>query len=375
MPKFSTFNYLTKGFVKPPTNHYMRPFWLGIEDLEQLQSKLGPVFLYLENKKLNMQKSSTMCYKNKPRHMLTVDWLKQFISQYSKKRKFMFSFIAELCHEYPNFLSYGDDDFQQFLKWLKDNGHLDDAILIFFSDHGARIDEIRNTYIGRIEVRMPIMHIVLPPKLKRKFPALAENLAINTERLSVPFDLHQTLVDILNNNFNEPTKLYVNDKLRGISLFQPLPSDRSCADAWIPENYCACYTSKPVNISTSKLSKVLSDQMMLDLNKKLSAESKCAKLSLHKVRDLHYFSDGLEHQKTENSGISIFQFFTPEEKTEHRYDISIETVPGNAIFEASYSVSEEDHVKLVGNIVRVNRYRGQADCITDKLLQPLCYCA
>ncbi|KAL4229747.1 hypothetical protein ACF0H5_010136 [Mactra antiquata] len=374
MPKFSTFNYVSRGFVDPPSNHYLRPFWLGIEHLQNVPSELGQVLLYLENKNLNMH-TSTMCYKNTPRHKIHIDYLKQYMSAYAKQRKFMFSFMSELCHEYPNFLSYGDEDFLDLFTWLKDNGHLDNAVLILFSDHGSRIDDIRNTYIGRIEVRMPVIHIVIPQKLKEKFPDLVKNLKVNTERLTVPFDLHQTLVDILNNNYKNPGKFYVDGKLRGISLFQQVPAERSCSDAWIPENYCACYTSTPVNVSSNGISKILSEQLVKDINRIVSSNTECAKLSLYKIRDIRFFSDGLEHQRTENTGISIFQFFSPEVTSEHRYDVTIETVPGNGIFEASYSVKGNRDVKLMGDIVRANKYRGQSDCIKDKLLQPLCYCA
>lgn len=372
MPDFGTFTYYAGGFDEQPTDHYFRPFWLGLNELEKIKSKLSPVFLYLENKKVNVQKSSSLCYKDKSRHSVQIEYLKSFVSAYKRKRKFLFSFLSELSHEYPNLLANGDDDFLEFLKWLKEEGHLDNAVLIFFSDHGARIDEIRNTFIGRIEVRMPLMEIYIPKHIKSKYPAINESLTTNTERLSVPFDIHRTVMDLFAQNFENPSKSYIEGRVRGHSLLQPLPPERSCRDAWVPENYCACYTSSPVNVSNSGISDMLGKQLVMDINKQLSSQPRCVQLSLHKVQDMQEVSHGLKHSGTENTGISFFQFFAPE-TPKKRYDISVVTVPGHGIFEATYVVGSNSEAKLFGNIVRVNRY-GDQPCISDKLLRPLCYC-
>lgn len=372
MPEFGTFTYYAGGFYEQPTDHYFRPFWLGIGELEKVKSKLSPVFLYLENKNVNIQKSSTLCYRDKPKHSIQIDYLKQFVSAYKGKRKFLFSFLAELSHEYPNLLANGDDDFLEFVKWLKENGHLDNTVLIFFSDHGARIDKIRNTFVGRIEVRMPLMEIYIPSHIKSKYPSVDESLTRNTERLSVPFDVHRMIMDLLSNNFENPSKSYMEGRVRGHSLLQPLPPERSCRDAWIPENYCACYTSSPMNISNNDVSAMLGKQIVRDINTLLSSQPLCAQLSLHEVQDMQEVSHGLQHSDTENTGISFFQFFAPE-TPKKRYDISVVTVPGNGIFEASYEVQSGSEPRLCGSIVRANRY-GDQPCISDKQLRPLCYC-
>lgn len=372
MPTFGMFTYYAGGFRKQPTDHYFRPFWLGVNELEKVKSKLNPVFLYLENKNVNVQKSSSLCYKDKTKHSVQIDYLKKFITAYKGKSKFLFSFLTELSHEYPNMLANGDDDFLEFVKWLKDNGHLDNSVLIFFSDHGARIDEIRNTFVGRIEVRMPLIHIYIPEHIKSKYPSLNDSLVSNTERLSVPFDVYQMVMDVMSKNFRNPSKSYMENRVRGHSLFHPLPPERSCKDAWVPENYCACYTSSPINVSTSGIGNLLGKQLVKDLNKLLTAFPVCSQLTLHKVQDLHQVSHGLKHSGTDNTGISFFQFFDPE-KPKKRYDISVVTVPGYGIFEGSYLVESDSNMKLLGSIVRVNRY-GDQPCISDKEHRPYCYC-
>lgn len=374
MPEIGTFTYFTKGFTKQPTHHYMRPFWLGTAEYEQLKNKLNPVFLYLEHKNLNLQKDSSLCYKGKPKHVIQIDYLKQFMAAYKEKRKFAFSFLVELSHEYPNFLSYGDEDFLNFLKWLKSEGHLDNTLLIFFSDHGARIDQIRNTFVGRIEDRMPLLEIVLPDHIKDEHPVLHRSVSINTNRLVTPFDVHQMLMDTLLQNFDRPTKSYINQNLRSISLFQEIPADRSCRSAWIPENYCACYTSSPLNISSSKIVHRTAAQMVTDLNHALSKEPKCAELNLYKIQDAQKISQGLEHVDTENTGISFLQFLKPENELGLRLLLTIETTPGHGHFEATYHISSKGDITVMGDIVRINKYGDQPYCISDKLLRPLCFC-
>jgi hypothetical protein len=59
-----------------------------------------------------------------------------------------------------NFIKLGDLDFLDFLTFLKEDGHLNKSVLFFVSDHGSRVDKIRNTPIGRIEERLPFFSIV-----------------------------------------------------------------------------------------------------------------------------------------------------------------------------------------------------------------------
>lgn len=374
MADISTFNYLTRGFVNPPTDHYMRPYYLGLSEMHKIHSKLGYVFRFLESRNINLQKSSYLCYGDKSHHSIQIEYVKKFLQTYKGKRRFLHSFLAEISHEYQNFLSYGDEDFLDLLKWMHNEGHLNNTLMVFFSDHGARIDEIRNTFVGRIEDRMPLVTIYLPKHIKQKYPELDINMQQNIKRLTTFFDLHQTLVDTLQGNFQSPTVSYYEGKPRGISLFRQIPASRSCADAWIPEHYCACYSSVPVNISTDPGLRLALKAIIIQLNLRLQHRPICAQLELFKIQEAFQIVNGLEHTDTENTGISLFQYFKPEQERTTRYFVVIETVPGHAIFEATYDLFGKSDGMLIGDIIRVNKYKNQADCISDKLLRPLCFC-
>ncbi|KAL3879217.1 hypothetical protein ACJMK2_031524 [Sinanodonta woodiana] len=375
LPEIGVFNYVTKGFMSPPTHHYMRPFWLGIEAVNKVKSAIRPVLLFLEENKMKLQSSSSLCYDNTPKHLIQINYVKQFIKKYKDRPKFLFSFLTEIAHEYPNFLEYGDKDFRDFLSWLNTEGMLQNSVLAFFSDHGARIDKIRNTFVGRIEDRMPYVTLVIPDSLKRRYPHLDTNLLWNTKRLTSPFDMYETLVNILHNDFENKDFGTALELPRGISLFHPIPERRSCADAWIPEHYCACYTATPINKTDTPVMQQLAEFVVSEVNALLANHKHlCAFLSLKKIQEVNEIELGLQHTGTENAGISIFNLFHPEKAHGARYLIVLETTPGNAVFEATAETYAKFRYRLVGDVSRANKYGNQSDCIQDKRLKLYCYC-
>ncbi|GFR23438.1 uncharacterized protein TNCT_305481 [Trichonephila clavata] len=130
-PQYGLFNYLAKGFRRPPTDHYLRPFWLALEESTLLKF------------------SSHMCYGSLPKHLLQMDYVRQFISKYHTANRpyFGFSFLAELSHEYLSRVASADDQFEEFFKYLNELGVLRNTVLIVMSDHGHRFDAIRATQV------------------------------------------------------------------------------------------------------------------------------------------------------------------------------------------------------------------------------------
>lgn len=84
------------------------------------------------------------------------------------------------------------------------------------SDHGIRWGDIRKTYQGQMEERLPFVIITLPKWLKETYPVAAANLKKNVRRLTTPFDLHETLKDLLDvNNLNKPRTIINETVSRG----------------------------------------------------------------------------------------------------------------------------------------------------------------
>ncbi|CAG2201732.1 unnamed protein product [Mytilus edulis] len=90
-------------------------------------------------------------------------------NNYELKRKFAFAWTNEIGHDFLNMVGLADNDYLEFFKWMKESKKLDNAIMIFMSDHGPRYSEIQNTEVGRISNLLPLFTIVLPDHIKSRF--------------------------------------------------------------------------------------------------------------------------------------------------------------------------------------------------------------
>ncbi|KOB70906.1 Uncharacterized protein OBRU01_14823 [Operophtera brumata] len=100
---------------------------------------------------------------------------------------------------------------------------------------------VRNTLQGKFEERMPLMAIRLPEILKRSRPGLAAILQNNSQVLTTPHDIHATILDAMGlERYRSDYKIRGADLSRGLSLFKPIPNNRSCSEAGIEPHWCAC---------------------------------------------------------------------------------------------------------------------------------------
>jgi len=375
-PDIGAFNLNKQGFLKQPTDHYMRPFWRGIKKIDPVGTLLNDALMGFEDKKMGFKKTSTLCYGNTPKHVLSINFFKEFVKRYKKKLRFGFTWMNEISHNYINFLGLGDNDFYDFFKWMNDNGHFENTFVILLSDHGSRIDLIRNTYVGRIEERMPMMLFSVPEKLKKQYPTLAKNMAENSDRLTTHFDLYETLVDILKSKYETTLKFQGNGKPpRGISLFNSIPGSRSCEDAGVPEHFCACYGSKELKVTEPIVQKV-ADFALHEINVLVSQRSDvCVKLSLHKIKQAQKIELGLNYNG-EFEFFSVFNYFEkPEDQKDARYLVLIETVPGHALLEATIQLENGYKMKLLDEVSRTNLYGTQSICVKENdQLKKYCFC-
>jgi len=88
---------------------------------------------------------------------------------------------------------------------------------------------------GKMEERLPFLAVRIPRWFADKYPQAALSLHSNADRLTTPFDLHETLKDVLDmqrsrTNLTEGTP-------RSYSLFQDIPDNRTCADAAIESHW------------------------------------------------------------------------------------------------------------------------------------------
>lgn len=372
-PDFSTFNYLTKGFKVQPTDHYIRPLYLTMQKCKPWISSLDQVFLYLENKDIKL-KSSSLCYGNQLKHQLFLEYFRRFLDVYKNKRKFAHTWMNELSHDYSNFLELADQDFVDLLKWMKDEGHLDHAVLMLVADHGSRTEEIRNTVPGRVEERMPLLSVVIPEVLKQQYPEIMENMWQNAEVITTAYDVYATMSDVIHRRFDYTFQLMPDGNLpRGISLFKRIPKERTCADAGILEEYCACFTSRPVDIQ-SKPVQLIAAACVEKINSLLGQyKDKCAHLVLSKIKDAQLIESSFRRNE-KNERFTLRKYFGKPQRAKKRYLVLFETSPSRALFEVTTDFDEGSGVTVTGDIIRANKYGNQSQCVHDRVLRNYCFC-
>ncbi|GFO32784.1 hypothetical protein PoB_005928900 [Plakobranchus ocellatus] len=57
------------------------------------------------------------------------------------------------------------------------------------------------------------------------------------------------------------------------------------------------------------------------------------------------------------------------------YRVTIKTTPGFGLFEGLVNYEPGDSGQVMGDIVRINLYRGQAECVQDPWMRQFCFCA
>jgi len=82
---------------------------------------------------------------------------------------------------------------------------------------------------------LPFLAVRVPAWFTERYPHAAASLRLNADRLTTPFDLHETLLDVVDMERRRGNA--TAGRPRGYSLFQDIPHDRMCADAGIEPHW------------------------------------------------------------------------------------------------------------------------------------------
>ena len=200
---------------------------------------------------------------------------------------------------------------------------------------------------------------MLPPTFRQTYPDAFENLNTNTHRLTTPFDVHETLIDVLNITTNIRSKYR---RKRGLSLFSKIPPNRTCTKAAIPPQYCTCHGERRLKTNASDVQKA-AIFVINEINTSLNKVPQCATLSLDEILDAR--------QHVPNSRLDV----THSEKVTHQ--LTFRTKPGGAILEATTSFGLRPpggQFSLMGEVSRLNKYGDSSACTSDAGLKRYCYC-
>ncbi|XP_076452645.1 uncharacterized protein LOC143288202 [Babylonia areolata] len=352
MPRIGTFYYRMLGFEHQPTDHCMRPFYLAAE-------RAG-------------KDNPTLCWGSKPRHMNFMNWFGSLFDMYRHFPKFFFGFYSEMSHNANNPAQAMDEDLAAFLQELEVKGRLNSTLLILMADHGARYDFIRATAQGRLEERLPFFSFRFPPWFRQQYPTIMKNLQTNSKRLTTPFDIHATFLDILNHSGTSDG----NVSSRAISLFKEIPKERTCTHAEVTPHWCACLEWQPVSTSDPFVQEAVATAIDTINSYTQSERNKCAKLTLHNItRSLCYIPSS-DDRSAEWKLLKYAKARRPA--ATELYQVSFQTLPGLAHFEATCrrDVTSKTFSVDVRAISRINKYGSQPNCVQKSLphLRPYCYC-
>jgi hypothetical protein len=315
------------------------------------------------------------CHYKKQTYLTWLNEIKHFVTHMNSYENnkipfFSFNFLTQYNHDYFVIPKDLDTQLRDMLANFQIKGYLNNTMLILWSDHGNRLASysVYNDQ-GRLEKNNPFLSVRLPEKLKNTRYFL--NAFNNQNKLVSGLDLFQTLKQFLYiNKFGlkiEPIceeKFKRNDKndrnTRGISLFEPINMNRSCADALIPYMLCNCITKTNLN----------EKQMLKETNFRIDDVSSLIVTKLNQITSKQrnkcseFRFDRLVSFKRVNAADSL------------TYELIVVVQPGDAWFESSIKLKlEKKDNQTVFNYLpkRISAYGNQSYCVMGNLVD-YCFC-
>ncbi|XP_049882409.1 uncharacterized protein LOC126378228 [Pectinophora gossypiella] len=359
MPWVGTFQYRFNGFRNQPADHYLRD-------------------LFLEES--GMSGRSYYCFGETPRHRLMMNLTEQVFEL--DGRHFSFTFVADITHDDFSYMHNADVPLMEFLKRLEKKGVFKNTLLMVMGDHGPRYANIRDTFQGKLEERLPFMAIRLPDKLRAGRPEAQSALEANMDVLTTPHDIHATILDTLDlTTLGNPYKVQGADLPRALSLLEPVPRNRSCSEAGIEPHWCTCLRWEelaPADPMYERAAHALVDHINLITKSKRHL---CALRNLESVQWVlkrKVNAEVLKFQGAKDHDGYIGKFNGKTVMPRQVYQVKITVGPNSGTFEAAvtYLLNQDQFQINSREISRINAYNDEPKCIseTDPHLNMYCFC-
>ncbi|VVD00668.1 unnamed protein product [Leptidea sinapis] len=363
MPSVGTFQYRFKGFKRQPSDHYLRPFLMKVE--QSMKSWLS---------------KQQYCIGDTPQYQLMFNLTEQMFKLDGKK--FCITFVADITHNDFNYITTADEDTVEFLRNFLNTGRGEDTMLLVFGDHGPRYAKVRATLQGKLEERLPLMAIRLPDALRRRHPHAQAILEANVDVLTTAHDIHATILDAMDlRKYWNPYRINGADLTRGLTLLEEIPKNRSCSEAGIEPHWCSCLSWE--NVSPQEVIYTKTANALVDYINSLTEymRSQCAIRTLTSI-------EWVMRQRV-NNGVLTFveakdadgyegRFGDKLRPARENYQVKVTVGPGSGVYEASmtYVVKEDKFYLNSRDISRTNAYNEEPSCISENHphLNMYCYC-
>jgi len=349
MASVGVFNLVKNGFKYMPTHFYAQPYWFKYHKI-----KTGP----------------HLCHNKQPTYSTSLDQIKLLVDGLEETSYFSFNFLKYYTHNYLSVPRGFDLKFKQMLNEFENNGQLKKTMLLIMGDHGNRLTSyFTDTNYGEIEHRNPFLSIRLPESLWSSF--YFKNMFENQNKLVTPFDLYKTLKQFfyLNKNGfylgNECRKNFQNGNdnirsLRGISLLERIPNNRTCFDSMVPSTYCNC---------NKVYSNIKNDEFFRKTNSTLNSSSL---ILLNHINNRTSSYREICSVYEMNRVISVRRVVS-DNKIEH-FEFKIMLNPNRAIFKGNL-ILRNKMLFVYGDIKRLSLYRNESSCMADYALHGFCLCS
>ncbi|XP_026843016.1 uncharacterized protein LOC113565390 isoform X3 [Drosophila persimilis] len=350
----SVFSVHDSGFRHEPTDFYLRPLLMGLTHSMRTYRRFG--YDYCLGRRITVSYLYDFC----------MQFAQRFIEELEQPA-FGFFWSCTFTHDYHHGASSLDGIFMDYLELLETRQVFEKSIVILLSDHGERFGELVELSDGFLEERLPMLHIYLPPWFRKTYPKYAESLLLNRNRLSSPYDLHNTLRHILQLNASTSDQLPpLTNCPTSQSLLHTLPRERSCKDACIGDHFCSCNEFIAVRLNGDAYNIV--------------------KLTLYYINRwmiLHHFNrhcDRLVLEELDNAERKLLGVDNDKETlygTIMIYRLRFHTYPSGGRFEATVRYHSELDTLVdfdIGDVSRLNRYHNDSLCIKDKIAKKFCFC-
>ncbi|XP_022230848.2 uncharacterized protein LOC111079840 [Drosophila obscura] len=350
----SVFSVSDSGFRYVPTDFYLRPLLKSLTQSMRTYRRFG--YDYCMGRRIAISYLYDFC----------MQFAQRFIEELDQPA-FGFFWSCTFTHDYHYGASSLDGVFMDYLKIFERHQVFEKSIVILLSDHGERFGDLVKLSDGFLEERLPMLHIYLPPWFRKTYPNFAQSLYLNRNRLSSPYDLHNTLRHILQLNATKPEQLPpLKNCNSSQSLFHPLPRDRSCVEACIGDHWCTCHSFITIKLNGDAYNMV--KLTLFYINRWLVLQNfnkKCDRLLLD---DLDYAERKL--LSDENGQESLYGAIST-------YRLRFHTNPAVGRFEATVRYNK-DLQRLddfdIEDVSRLNRYHNDSLCIDDKIAKKFCFC-
>lgn len=299
------------------------------------------------------------CLRNRYFYKILLNFVKIVIHNVSRKKLFGIFWEQSVSHEHPTLSSTMDKGYYDLLKYLEDIHYLENTVVILFSDHGPRFGDSVGTRQAYIEARLPLLEVLLPVDFRRRYPLAVKNFERNTQRLTTAFDVFETIRDLIDINTTGMTNKQIRMRTerlksmthaKSISLFLPIPTNRTCESLDISERYCVCEKGQKISVEL-KARRFVAKVLITQVNQLLSIFPQCAELQLKRILHVH-----------------------GEEINTHsrKFTVVIATEPGSGVLAGTLIRNFTDW-RVSGTIGRLNIYRHQS-CIQDEIVKMFCFC-